>query len=107
MPLLTCPVPGCESGMNEVVRNGVHIDVCPKCRGVWLDPGEMERLLSQVRQYEREYEAELEGYRQQDPRYRQNPEYRRTHDTDHGYDDDHHKRRRKKSKLEQLFDLFD
>jgi len=91
--------------MNEVVRNGVHIDVCPKCRGVWLDPGEMERLLGQVREYEREYEAELEAYRQQDPRYRQSSEYRRTHDTDHGYDD--YKRRRRKSKLEQLFDLFD
>ncbi|RIH80192.1 Transcription factor zinc-finger [Calidithermus terrae] len=104
MPLLTCPAPGCESGMNEVVRNGVHIDVCPKCRGVWLDPGEMERLLGQVRQYEREYEAELEGYRQHDPRYAQNPDYRRTHDTDPGYDD---RRKRKKSKLEQLFDIFD
>jgi Zn-finger nucleic acid-binding protein len=85
--------------MNEVVRNGVHIDVCPKCRGVWLDPGEMERLLGQVRQYEQEYEAELEGYRRQDPRYR-NP-----YDTDHGYDERH--RRRKKSKLERLFDIFD
>ncbi|MER3444456.1 MAG: hypothetical protein C4333_10195 [Meiothermus sp.] len=104
MPLLTCPALGCESGMNEVVRNGVHIDVCPKCRGVWLDPGEMERLLGQVRQCEREYEAELEGYRQHDPRYAQNPDYRRTHDTDHGYDD---RRKRKKSKLEQLFDIFD
>ncbi|MDW8425998.1 MAG: zf-TFIIB domain-containing protein, partial [Meiothermus sp.] len=55
MPLLICP--HCETGMNEIQRNGVHIDVCPKCRGVWLDGGEMEKLLGQVRQYEQEYEA--------------------------------------------------
>lgn len=110
MPLLICP--NCESGMNEIQRNGVHIDVCPKCRGVWLDGGEMEKLLGQVRQYEQEYEAELEGYRRQQyappqpqgqtppPVYQRNP-----YDTD---DDEYYKRHgKKKSKLGRLFDLFD
>ncbi|GBD40788.1 hypothetical protein HRbin39_00157 [bacterium HR39] len=43
MPLLLCP--NCAEGMREVERHGVRIDVCPKCRGVWLDRGELEKLL--------------------------------------------------------------
>ncbi|AWR86331.1 zf-TFIIB domain-containing protein [Meiothermus taiwanensis] len=101
MPLLICP--NCQTGMNEVQRNGVLIDICPKCRGVWLDGGEMEKLLGQVRQYEQEYEAELERYRKQyapPPTHHRNP-----YDTD---DDEYYKRHgKKKSKLGRLFDLFD
>ncbi|MCS7058509.1 MAG: zf-TFIIB domain-containing protein [Meiothermus sp.] len=98
MPLLVCP--NCESGMNEVVRNGVHIDVCPKCRGVWLDGGELEKLLGQVRRYEEEYEAELDSYRRYAP---PSVSHRNPYDTD---DDEYHRRKRK-SKLSRLFDLFD
>lgn len=43
MPLLMCP--NCQEGMREVDRNGVRIDICPQCRGVWLDRGELEQLL--------------------------------------------------------------
>jgi len=117
MPLLICP--NCETGMNEILRNGVHIDVCPKCRGVWLDGGEMEKLLSQVRRYEEEYETELEGYRRQHipPQgYRQRhvppqdyepapPRPRNPYDTDN---DEYYKRHgKKKSKLAKLLDFFD
>ncbi|GEM82815.1 MAG: hypothetical protein KatS3mg074_162 [Meiothermus sp.] len=108
MPLLICP--NCETGMNEIQRNGVHIDVCPKCRGVWLDGGELEKLLGQVRQYEQEYEAELESYRRQyappQPEAYAPPtrQPRNPYDTD---DDEYHKRGKKKSKLARLFDLFD
>jgi len=44
MPILVCPN---DSGaMQEINRNGVLIDVCTTCRGVWLDRGELEKLLS-------------------------------------------------------------
>ncbi len=43
MPLLVCP--NCNCGMTAVLRSGVEIDVCPQCRGVWLDRGELETLL--------------------------------------------------------------
>jgi len=100
MPLLICP--NCETGMNEIQRNGVHIDVCPRCRGVWLDGGELEKLLGQVRQYEQEYEAELDSCRRQ---YAPPAQPRSPYDTD---DDEAYKRRgKKKSKLSKLFDLFD
>lgn len=47
MPLVTCP---CEemAPMKQVQRDGVEIDVCTKCRGVWLDRGELEKLLAVV-----------------------------------------------------------
>jgi len=26
-------------------RNGVQVDVCPECKGIWLDPGELNKIL--------------------------------------------------------------
>jgi len=54
----------------------------------------LEKLLTQVRHYEQEYEGELDSYR----RKQRNP-----YDTDH----DEVYRRKKKSKLSKLFELFD
>lgn len=42
MSVLTCPV--CQGAMREVNREGILIDVCTQCRGVWLDRGELEKL---------------------------------------------------------------
>ena len=41
--------------MQEVRRNDVMIDVCAQCRGVWLDRGELEKLLGAVRHVEKEW----------------------------------------------------
>ena len=60
MPLLLCP--NCQVGMREVERRGVLIDVCPQCGGVWLDKGELEKLLAEAEEVERRYEEELEGF---------------------------------------------
>jgi Zn-finger nucleic acid-binding protein len=87
MPLLMCP--NCHEGMQEIRRNEVMIDVCPKCRGVWLDRGEMEKLLNTARQVEAEYERERESWMRQAP--------------SGGYG--HHKPyKRKKSFWEEIFD---
>ena len=40
---LTCPK--CESPMRSYERNGIVIDQCTNCRGVYLDRGELERLM--------------------------------------------------------------
>jgi Zn-finger nucleic acid-binding protein len=34
----------------ELERSGVHLDACRQCRGVWLDRGELDRLLERERQ---------------------------------------------------------
>lgn len=46
MGVLTCPV--CQGTMKEINRNGVLIDSCTQCRGVWLDRGELEKLATVV-----------------------------------------------------------
>ena len=43
MPLLMCP--NDNSAMQTLDRNGVQFDMCPSCRGVWLDRGELEKLM--------------------------------------------------------------
>ncbi|WP_448569161.1 TFIIB-type zinc ribbon-containing protein [Thermus sp.] len=60
MPLLLCP--NCGVGMREVERRGVVLDICPQCGGVWLDKGELEKLLSEAREVERRYEEEREDH---------------------------------------------
>lgn len=40
---MQCPLDGTELVMTE--RSGVEIDYCPKCRGVWLDRGELDKIL--------------------------------------------------------------
>ncbi len=44
MPLLLCP--NDNSSMQTVERSGVQFDMCPTCRGVWLDRGELENLMA-------------------------------------------------------------
>ena len=46
MSVLTCPV--CQGAMREITKNGVLIDACTRCRGVWLDRGELEKLATVV-----------------------------------------------------------
>ena len=43
MPLLMCP--NCHGGMKQINREGVQFDMCPECHGVWLDRGELQKLL--------------------------------------------------------------
>ena len=40
---MQCPIDGSELVMTE--RGGVEIDYCPKCRGVWLDRGELDKII--------------------------------------------------------------
>jgi Zn-finger nucleic acid-binding protein len=40
---MNCPVDGTTLQMTD--RQGIEIDYCPKCRGVWLDRGELDKLV--------------------------------------------------------------
>jgi Zn-finger nucleic acid-binding protein len=51
---LVCPK--CGSDMRSYERNGVVVDQCTGCRGVFLDRGELERLVdAEGSHYEREF----------------------------------------------------
>lgn len=40
---MKCPIDGVDLVMSE--RQGIEIDYCPKCRGVWLDRGELDKMI--------------------------------------------------------------
>ena len=101
MPLLLCP--NDNGSMQTVQRSGVEFDICPTCRGVWLDRGELEKLLAVSRddgpgEPGRDPERSARGG--YDPRPTFRPEGRRDWDDD---DDDHHRKKRRSS----IFDIFD
>ncbi|MFN0091711.1 MAG: zf-TFIIB domain-containing protein [Acidimicrobiales bacterium] len=93
--------PKCQAPMRTVNRDGVHIDQCTRCRGVFLDAGELEQIAAaEERFYGSPPPYEPPGGRQaypDSPRgyrggYRDSP-------PPHG-----HGHRRKRSFLEGLFD---
>jgi uncharacterized protein len=43
---MQCPNDGAVLTMSE--RSGVEIDYCPQCRGVWLDRGELDKILDRA-----------------------------------------------------------
>ncbi len=42
--------PNCDETLVMTERQGVEIDYCPKCRGVWLDKGELDKILERSQQ---------------------------------------------------------
>lgn len=45
---MKCPIDGTELVMTD--RSGVEIDYCPACRGVWLDRGELDKIIDRSAQ---------------------------------------------------------
>jgi len=113
---MNCPV--CDSTrMREVEKDGILIDVCPTCKGVWLDRGELEKLMSDVREVRQDYNEWYYGdnpaaqERQAPNTYRQPPmqqgyqqPYYGSHPQGHPK---HRKYKKKKSVLDVFGDLFD
>ncbi|MCU0337630.1 MAG: zf-TFIIB domain-containing protein [Sediminibacterium sp.] len=49
--------PSCSESLQPTIRNQVEVDYCPSCRGIWLDRGELNKLLdfaAKFQQFERE-----------------------------------------------------
>lgn len=91
--------PQCNIAMHEVTKTGVLIDHCPTCKGVWLDRGELDKILNRAREVEREWEEE---YR---PSERRRQEYDDDDDDDRRYAGEG--RYRKKRRWTEIFDIFD
>ena len=83
---LSCP--NCTTEMMLSNKNGVEIDHCPRCRGVWLDRGELEKLTSMQNRYDDDH-------------------YKKYHYGKEYDDDDDYYRKRKHKKGGFLGDLFD
>lgn len=79
--------PSCDTELKISERQGVEIDYCPKCRGVWLDRGELDKII--------ERSTLSRPYQDDD-------EYDRRYQDD---DDRHYKKKKRKSFLDDLFDF--
>ena len=92
---MSCPV--CNENLLMSERHGVEIDYCPKCRGIWLDRGELDKLLSLSEQHSQSRTKEFESEAPPSPR-------------DHGHrddSDDRHHRRPQRKRESWLGDILD
>jgi len=92
---MACPVDGATLVMSE--RQGIEIDYCPTCRGVWLDRGELDKIIERSAAAEQPTPAPApapqgQGWASPPPQQHYGHDYRGKP----------HKRR--KSFLEELFD---
>lgn len=88
MESLVCPK--CRGGMRAYERSGITVDQCGECRGIFLDRGELERLVDAETRY---------NSPQQQPRYEE-----KRYDDDRRYGNQYQHKKKKKSFLEDLFD---
>jgi Zn-finger nucleic acid-binding protein len=122
---MQCPV--CIDEMLRISeRQGIEIDYCPRCRGVWLDRGELDKIIERANDVPPPRHADNYDYmddvrkRKNDDRYgHRSPIGHHTHRSDHRdtrydrrYDDRDYRRKKSKSKkakdfLEEIFDIFD
>jgi uncharacterized protein len=116
---MKCPV--CDVALSISSREGVEIDFCPQCRGVWLDRGELDKVIERAAaslaptggrddrgsrgdrddRYDRPPPRSDDRYdrpRDDDRRYEG-----KRYDDDKRYDDG--KRRKRKSFLDDIFDF--
>lgn len=77
---MKCPVDNETLVMTE--RGGVEIDYCPKCRGVWLDRGELDKIIERGAPQPAQAPPQQQAYPQQQPQgghhgYGQKPYYKK------------------------------
>jgi uncharacterized protein len=75
--IMECPV--CGERLKEIERAGVEVDVCPSCKGIWLDRGELDKLLERERDEDRGDDNQLRRESHDDDRriHDNREEYRR------------------------------
>ena len=116
MPLLVSPIDG--SPMHQIKRFGIEIDVCPTSGGIWLDKGELEKLMALLRE-EAMSEDPMPASRPSSAPASQARSYRGDDDDD---DEDNYRRRdhykkddykrddyryKQKGKMSKIMDIFD
>ena len=45
---ITLCCPRCSTPMRSAERHGVEVDICPDCWGVWLDRGEVDKIINRL-----------------------------------------------------------
>ena len=106
---MQCPVDAETLVITE--RQGIEIDYCPRCRGVWLDRGELDKLIERsavamgggIAEPSR---GRVESGRGPEPRYEGTTRPRHDDDDDrHARPGEHGKPKKRRSFLDDLFDF--
>jgi Zn-finger nucleic acid-binding protein len=102
-PTIQFDCPRCGTGLAMTERQGIEVDYCPQCRGVWLDRGELDKIIERSEtalapssQAAPDWAAQ--GTSRGSPQPAQPPRYQQPWGDDrHGHD-----RKRRKSWLEEI-----
>jgi len=85
--------PSCSTELKMSERNNIEIDYCPQCRGVWLDRGELDKIIERASSENRNPEKQKHDY---DDDYKKHKSYD---------DGKYYKHKKKESFLGDLFDF--
>lgn len=100
--MIKCP--HCEEIMHQVKKLDVNIDVCPKCMGIWLDKGELDKIVALSNESAPSYDRDPGYQKDRDYDYRKDDDYR--YKKDEYYNGKHPRKRR--GGIGDIFgDLFD
>ncbi|MCW3075139.1 MAG: hypothetical protein JWP69_2208 [Flaviaesturariibacter sp.] len=78
-------------------RQGIEIDYCPACRGVWLDRGELDKIIERSAAYEAPTQPTPPPPQQQQPYYKDHHK--------HHHDPHYNQHKKKKGFLGDFFDF--
>ncbi len=94
-------------------KKGVEIDYCPECRGIWLDRGELEKLIEKEISYNDSHYEKRESYKDERDYDRDHEkDYDRKYKKDEYYSDKYYdkkkypRKKKRESFLEDIFDVF-
>lgn len=95
---LLCPV--CRTDLLMSDRQGIEVDYCPRCRGVWLDRGELDKIIERS-----STQPERPPYDPRQAEHYSSPPPRRYDDDDYHKHRGDHRYRKKKSWLGEILDF--
>lgn len=98
--------PRCGVTLTMTDRHGIEIDYCPQCRGVWLDRGELDKIVERASLAPPAQPAPPAGGWTQPaaPAYQPQPGYPPQQPQQGWYDDRRHHGGKRKNWLSELFD---
>ncbi len=104
---MKCPIDDTDLVMSD--RQGIEIDYCPKCRGVWLDRGELDKIIERSAPGPAAAPARPQpGYAQEPPpRFAERPREYDDRDRDYRREADYHNRKPYKKRESFLGEIFD
>lgn len=98
--------PNCGETLRERERSGIEIDVCPVCRGMWLDRGELDKLLDRESRYYDDDDDDLSRERGREREYAGGRGRVDDHGRPRGYDNQPPKQQKKKGFFQSVIETF-